>query len=420
MATLRSRLKRGWNAFLGRDAPEVFNASADDGPSYGLGGYKIQSYGWNKGSATSIIKNKIANDAAQLRIVHAIATEDGDYQATMHTPLNKIFNYKANIDQPSTAFKIDIFESLLSEGGIAIVPTLIDDKVELEEDLREFEVVEARVARVVQYYPQKVRIEIYNERTGLHQEYTIPKNQCALVENPFRSIMNDANSTAKKLERKLALLDRIDEITASGKLDLIIQLPYALKGQKQLDDANKRKSQIAKQLEGSKYGVAYIDSTEKVIQLNRPLENNLIEQIEYYDKRLYTELGLTPEIMNGTADENAMLNYQERVVAPIVTAVTEACTIAFISDEAYDSGQVIMSFRDPLKLVPVAALAELADKLTRNEIMTSNEIRVKIGLPPSDDPKADELRNSNLNHPDESVEAQQQMAGQQEEQTPME
>ena len=420
MATLRSRLKRGLNAFLGRDAPEVFNASADDGPSYGLGGYKIQSYGWNKGSATSIIKNKIANDAAQLRIVHAIATEDGDYQATMHTPLNKIFNYKANIDQPSTAFKIDIFESLLSEGGIAIVPTLIDDKVELEEDLREFEVVEARVARVVQYYPQKVRIEIYNERTGLHQEYTIPKNQCALVENPFRSIMNDANSTAKKLERKLALLDRIDEITASGKLDLIIQLPYALKGQKQLDDANKRKSQIAKQLEGSKYGVAYIDSTEKVIQLNRPLENNLIEQIEYYDKRLYTELGLTPEIMNGTADENAMLNYQERVVAPIVTAVTEACTIAFISDEAYDSGQVIMSFRDPLKLVPVAALAELADKLTRNEIMTSNEIRVKIGLPPSDDPKADELRNSNLNHPDESVEAQQQMAGQQEEQTPME
>lgn len=419
MATLRSRLKRGWNAFLGRDAPELFTASADDGPSYGIGGYKIQSYGWNKGSATSIIKNKIANDAACLRIVHAITTEDGDYQATMHTSLNKIFNYKANIDQPSTAFKIDIFESLLGEGGIAIVPTLIDDNIEMKEDLREFEIVEARVARIVQIYPQKVRIDIYNDRTGLHQEYTIPKDKVAIVENPFRSIMNDANSTAKKLERKLALLDRIDEITASGKLDLIIQLPYPLKGQKQIDDANKRRGQVAKQLDGSKYGIAYIDATEKIVQLNRPLENNLIEQIEYYDKRLYTELGLTPEIMNGTADENAMMNYQERVVAPIVTAVTEACTIAFISEEAYDSGQAIMSFRDPLKLVPVAQLAELADKLTRNEIMTSNEIRVKIGLPPSDDPKADELRNSNLNHPDETVEAEQQQQ-QMEERPPME
>ena len=413
MATLRSRLKRGWNAFLGRDAPEVFNASPDDGPSYGIGGFKIQTYGWTKGSATSIIKNKIANDAAQLKIVHAIADFEGNYQMTMDTRLNKIFNYKANIDQPSTAFKIDIFESLLGEGGIAIVPTLIDDEIENEEDLREFEVVEARVARIVQIYPKKVRIDIYNDRTGLHQQYTIPKDQCAIVENPFRSIMNDANSTAKKLERKLALLDRIDEITASGKLDLIIQLPYPLKGQKQIDDANKRRGLVAKQLEGAKYGVAYIDNTEKVVQLNRPLENNLIEQIEYYDIRLYTELGLTPEIMNGTADENAMLNYQERVVAPIVTAVTEACTIAFIPEEAYDSGQVIMSFRDPLKLVPVAQLAELADKLTRNEIMTSNEIRVKIGLKPSDDPKADELRNSNLNHPDETVEAQQQMAEEQ-------
>ena len=417
MATLRSRLKRGWNAFLGRDAPEVFNASYDEGPSYSLGGYKIQSYGWNKSSATSIIKNKIANDAAQLRIVHAITNLDGDYQMTMDTPLNKIFNYKANIDQPASAFKIDIFESLLGEGGIAIVPTLIDDEIDNEDDHREFEVVEARVAQVIQFYPKKVRIRIYNDRTGLHQEYTIPKDQCAIVENPFRSIMNDANSTAKKLERKLALLDRIDEMTASGKLDLIIQLPYPLKGQKQIDDANMRRGQIEKQLNGGKYGVAYIDATEKVVQLNRPLENNLIAQIEYYDKRLYTELGLTPEIMNGTAEEQTMLNYQERVVAPIVTAVTEACTMAFINEEAHDDGQAIMAFRDPLKYVPAMQLAELADKLTRNEILTKNEVRTKIGFKPSDDPKADELRNSNINHPDEAEEGEPQ---QQTEEQPME
>lgn len=416
MATLRSRLKRGWNAFLGRDAPEVFTASADDGPSYGLGGYKIQSYHWDKGSATSIIKNKIANDAALIKMVHAIVNLDGDYEMTMDTPLNRIFNYKANIDQPASAFKIDIFESLLSEGGIAIVPTLIDDEIEMKEDLRDFEVYEARVARLVQFYPKKVRIDIYNDRTGRHQQYTVPKDQVAIVENPFRSIMNDANSTAKKLERKLALLDRIDELTASGKLDLIIQLPYPLKGQKQIDDANKRRSQIDKQLNGTKYGVAYIDATEKIVQLNRPLENNLISQIEYYDNRLYTELGLTPEIMNGTAEEQTMINYQERVVVPIINAVTEACTIAFISEDAYMSGQKITSFRDPFRLLPVAQLAELSDKLTRNEIMSSNEIRAKIGLKPSDDPKADELRNSNLNHPDEAMEPQQST----EEQMPME
>lgn len=418
MATLRSRLKRGWNAFLGRDAPELFTASADDGPSYGLGGYKIQTYSWNKSSATSIIKNKIANDAALIKIEHVIVNEDGDYEMTMNTPLNKVFSYKANIDQPSSSFKIDIFESLLSEGGIAIVPTLIDDEIDMEEDLRDFEVFEARVARIVQFYPKKVRIDIYNERTGLHHEYTVPKDQVAIVENPFRSIMNDANSTAKKLERKLALLDKIDELTASGKLDIIIQLPYPLKGQKALNDANNRRAQIDKQLNGSKYGIAYIDATEKIVQLNRPLENNLFEQIEYYEKRLYTELGLTPEIMNGTAEESAMTNYQERVVVPVINAVTEACTIAFINEEAYDSGQRIFSFRDPFRLLPVGQLAELSDKLTRNEIMSSNEIRAKLGLKPSDDPKADELRNSNLNHPDEAEGPQEQQPT--EEQMPME
>lgn len=404
MATLRSRLKRGWDAFLGREVETSFSA-VDYGPSYSFGSYKIQSYNYgNMANASRVIKNKIANDAAQIKMVHSIVDENGDYLDTYHSDLNYALNVRANIDQPATAFREDIYESLLEEGGIAIVPILIEDENEdPENDRREFEVKELRTARIVKLYPKKVRIDLFNEETGLHQEYTIDKEHTAIVENPFRSIMNDANSTARRLEKKLSLLDRIDEQVASGKLDLIIQLPYPLKGQKQKDDADRRRTELARQLEGSTYGVAYLDVTEKIVQLNRPLDNNLISQIEYYEKRLYTELGVTPEILNGTADEQAMINYHNRLVAPVVTAVAEAMMVAFFTKDAILDGQAISYFRDPFKLAPISQIAEIADKFTRNEIMTSNEIRAKIGLKPSTDPNADKLINSNLNHPDEGA-----------------
>lgn len=409
MGSIVKRLKRGWKAFLGRDAPAEYSSGADYGPSYsigGLGSYKIQSSQWNKVSAASVIKNKIANDAAQIKMVHAIVDEDGNYIGTLPTGLNNVFNYRANIDQPASAFRIDIYESLLGEGGIAIVPTEIEDEL-AEEDHRLFDVMEARVAKILKIYPSKVRFDVYTDFDGKHHEYVKDKEHIAVVENPFRSIMNDANSTAKKLERKIALLDKIDDMSASGKLDLIIQLPYPLKGDKAIADAEERRKNIDTQLSGSKHGIAYIDVNEKIVQLNRPLENNLVAQIEYYDKRLYTEFGLTPEILNGTADETAMINYHNRVVAPVVTAVAEACTVAFIGLDAYTDGQIVTSFRDPFKLAPISQIAEIADKFTRNEIMTSNEIRSKIGLKPSDDPNANKLRNSNLNHPDEQMQAQQ-------------
>lgn len=405
MATLRSRLKRGWDAFLGREAETSFTV-ADYGPSYSFGSYKIQSYAFGKrANASRVIKNKIANDAAQIKMVHSIVDENGDYLDTYHSDLNYALTVRANMDQPATAFREDIYESLLEEGGLAIVPILIDDEIENPEaDSREFEIEELRTARIVKLYPKKVRIDIFNEQTGLHQEYTIDKEHTAIVENPFHSIMNDANSTARKLEKKLALLDRIDDMVASGKLDLIVQLPYPLKGQKAKDDAKQRRADLTQQLEGSKYGVGYISSSEKIVQLNRPLDNNLISQVEYYEKRLHTELGITPEILNGTADEQAMINYHNRLVAPVVTAVVEAMMVAFFTKEAILDGQAISYFRDPFKLAPISQIAEIADKFTRNEIMTSNEIRAKIGLKPSGDPNADKLRNSNLNHPDEALE----------------
>lgn len=403
---LRSRIKRGWRAFLGRDAPETFYPTSEVsyGPSFGIGGYRIQSVSYRRGAnASRVIKNRIANDAAQIKMVHSIVDEDGDYQATRHTPLNKVLTIRANIDQPATSFREDIYESLLEEGGIAIVPTLIDDELEdPENDRRKYEICEARVAKVLYMHPEDVHIEIYNEVKGQHMQYTIPKSECAVIENPFRSIMNDANSTAKQLERKIALLDRIDDQMASGKLDLIIQLPYPLKGQKAKDDANRRRNDINDQLEGTKYGIAYIDSSEKIVQLNRPLENNLLQQIEYYEKRLYTELGVTPEIMNGTADENAMANYSSRVVEPIVNAVAESLRVSFLSTEAIDDGQSISYFRDPFKGVSVTTVASTADSFRRNEIMTTNEIRSKLGLKPSSDERANKLENPNLNHPDEA------------------
>lgn len=394
--TLGSRLKHAWNAFSNNRDPTI--TYHDIGPGYSIRPDRPRFSRGNERTIITSILNRIALDAAAIELVHCKLDENNRFVETINSKLNGCLSLSANIDQTGRAFRHDIYMSLMDEGSIAIVPveTTMNPKVTDSYDINSM-----RVGKVVEWFPQHVRIQLYNEMTGRKEEITMHKSKVAIVENPLYPVMNEPNSTMQRLIRKLALLDNIDEQSGSGKLDLIIQLPYVIKSDARRQQAEKRRKDIEMQLAGSKYGIAYTDGTEKITQLNRSLENNLLKQIEYLMAQAYSQLGITQSIMEGTADEKTMLNYYDRTVEPLVAAVADAMKRVFLTKTARTQMQSITYFRNPFKLVPVNDLAEIADKFTRNEIMSSNEIRQIVGMKPHDDPKADELRNSNLNHPDE-------------------
>lgn len=389
--SLGDRIRNGWNAFINRVPKMNFYgqqsyASRPDAPRL-----KRQ----NSKSMISPILTRIAIDCAQTELKHVrIDSDTRKYSDDIDSTLNDCFNWEANIDQSGSDFKLDIFLSLLDEGCIAIVP------VDTDRDPYDgsFDILSMRTAKVLEWFPRSVRVQLYNERNGNKEELTLPKSQVAIIQNPLYSILNEPNSTLQRLVRKLALLDSVDEKSSSGKLDLIVQLPYLIRGEARKKQAKERRQDIEDQLTNGKYGIAYTDATEKIIQLNRPVENQLMSQVEYLTNLLFSQLGITQSILDGTADEQTLLNYYQRTINPIIEAVVSELNRKFISKTARTQGQAIMAFRDPFKLVPVNNIAEIADKFTRNEILSSNEIRQIIGMKPSDDPKADELINSNLNH----------------------
>lgn len=397
---LQLSLQHGWNVFNDPDSIRNYHYSGEtsyrrpDRPRFS---------GGNERSIVTSVYNRIALDAAAIDIKHVKLDDNERYKETIKSGLNNCLTVEANLDQSSRAFKHDIFLSLLNEGCVAIVPT--DTTIDPKES-ESYKIDTMRTGKITQWAPSAVLVELYNEKTGKKKEIWLPKSSTAIVENPFYAVMNEKNSTMQRLIRKLNLLDAIDEQSGAGKLDLIIQLPYSIKTPAREDQANKRLESITKQLSGSKYGIAYADSTEKVTQLNRPVENNLMKQIEYLTSMLYSQLGITQTIMDGSADEKTMLNYYSRTIEPIVTAVIEEMKRKFLTKTARSQLQSIVFFRNPFSLVPVNNLAEIADKFTRNEIMTSNEIRQVIGLTPSKDPKADELRNSNITQPDKQAKSE--------------
>lgn len=391
---LTDRLRHAWDAFRNRD-PTIID--------YGLGySYRPDRIRFTRGNERSILTavlNRIAMDAAAIDIQHVRLDENGRYKETIDSGLNQCLNIEANIDQSGRAFRQDIFASLLDEGCVAIVPV----ETSVDPNRGSYSIDSMRVGKVVEWYPEHVRVRLYNEKVGRQEEVILPKKIVALPENPFYAVMNEPNSTAQRLMRKLSLLDVVDEHNCSGKLDLIIQLPYVVKTDLRRSQADRRRKDVEDQLASSKYGVAYIDGTERVTQLNRPIENNLMKQIEYLQNLFYSQLGMTATVMDGTADEKTMLNYNNRAIEPIISAVVDEMKRKFLTKTARSQRQSIVFFRDPFRLVPVNDLAEIADKMTRNEIMTSNEIRQVIGMKPSEDPNADTLRNKNLSVSNEEV-----------------
>lgn len=394
--TLLTRLKNSWNAFRNRD-PTMFYS--EPGMSYTYRPDRVRFSRGNERSIVTSVYNKIAMDVAAVDIRHCRIDKNGRYKEDVDSDLNTCLTLEANIDQTHRAFRQDVVMSMFDEGAVAIVP------IEAKGDPTigtSFDIRSMRVAKIIEWFPRSVKVEAYNDYTGRKEQLIFPKKSVAIIENPLYSVINEPNSTMKRLIRKLNLLDAIDEQSGSGKLDLIIQLPYVVKGELKEQQAEKRKNAVIDQLKGP-YGIAYIDGTEKITQLNRPVENNLMSQIEYLTNMLYSQIGITPAIMDGTADEKTMLNYNNRTIEPIVSAITDAMKRSFLSKTARSQGQTIMAFRDPFKLVPINSIAEIADKFTRNEILTSNEIRQIIGFKPSDDPKADQLLNSNISHSPEEL-----------------
>ena len=385
-----SRLKHAWNVFRSRDPTSEF---MDTGASYYNRPDRPRFTRGNERSITTSVLNRIALDASAIDILHVRLDKNGRFLEEINSGLNKCLTLSANTDQTGRAFKQDVVMSMLDEGCVAIVPTdtTINPKVTDSYDIETM-----RVGKIIQWRPQKVQVRLYNEQTGKKEELWLPKKMVAIVENPLYAVMNEPNSTMQRLIHKLGLLDITDEQTASGKLDLIIQLPYVIKTDARRQQAENRRKDIEMQLAGSKYGIAYTDGTEKITQLNRSLENNLMKQVEYLTNQLYSQLGITQTILDGTADEKTMLNYYSRTIEPIVSAIADEMKRKFLTKTARTQNQSIEFFRNPFKLVPVNDIAEIADKFTRNEIMTSNEIRQIVGMKPSDDPKADELRNSNI------------------------
>lgn len=390
--TFGSRLKHAWNAFLGN---EFRNYQYSLGPS---SSYRPDRPIFSRGNERSIITsvyNRIALDAASVSIQHVRLDDDERFTEVIHSDLNNCLSLEANLDQTGRAFVQDVVMSMLDEGCVAIVPTDTD----IDPETGSYKIEKLRAGKVLEWYPKYVKVRCYNEERGEKQDIILPKNTVAIVENPFFAVMNEPNSTMQRLVRKLNILDAIDEQSGSGKLNLIIQLPYVIKTEQRRQQAEKRRKDIEKQLAGSKYGVAYTDGTEHVVQLNRPIDNNLMTQIEYLTSMLYSQLGITQGILDGTADDRTKLNYDNRTIEPILSAIVDEMRRKFLTKTARSQKQSILFFRDPFRLVPINDIAEIADKMTRNEIMTSNEIRQKIGMKPSKDPKADELRNSNLSAP---------------------
>lgn len=393
---LTDRLKHAWNAF-------VNNSSSDEYRDYGASfSYQPSRRRLNRGNERTIVNavlNRLAVDASQLKIEHVRLDENGKFIESIPSRLNYCLNTEANIDQTGRAFMQDVVLSMLDEGCIAIVPV----ETTLNPKQGSFDVTNLRVGKIVTWFPQHVRVRLYNEKNGQQEEVTLPKKMVAVVENPFYTVMNEPSSVFRRLISKLNLLDAVDDQLGSGKLDLIIQLPYTVRNETKLAQAEKRRKAMEDQLTNSKYGVAYMDATEKITQLNRPLENNLMKQIEYLTSMFYSQLGITEEIMNGTASEETMNNYYTRTIEPIITAPVDAMNRAFLTKTARTQGQSIMFFRDPFKLMPTAEVANIADKFTRNEIMSPNEIRQIVGMKPSADPSADELRNRNINQSQEEA-----------------
>lgn len=390
MPSIGERLKHGWNAF--KNNKDITSYSYGTSSSYRPDRVRLSR--GNERSIITAIYNRIAVDAAAIDIHHVRLDENKRYLETMDSSLDSALNLEANVDQTGRDLRQDLFMSLFDEGVVAVVP--VDAEINPKSE-NLYDIYSLRTGRITQWMPNDIRVSLYNEQTGRHEEITVAKKMTAIIQNPFYSVMNEPNSTYQRLVRKLNILDAIDEQSGSGKLDLIIQLPYTVRTETKQKQADERRKKIEEQLMGSKYGIAYIDATEKVTQLNRSVENNLMKQIEYLTNMLYGQLGITAEIINGTADEQTMLNYNNRTIEPLLSAVTDEMKRKFLTKTGRTQGQSIMFFRDPLRLIATSTLAELADKLTRNEICSSNEIRQAMGLKPAQDPRADELRNKNLN-----------------------
>ena len=398
--SLVNRIKNSWNAFFNKDPtfPNYYNYS---GGSY----YKPDRIRLTRGNERSTITsvfNRIALDVASISINHCRLDNNKRFKEIIDSNLNNCLSLEANIDQTSRALIQDVVMSMFDEGSVAIVPI---DTIGNPEKSTSYEILTLRTGKIIAWFPNHIRVRIYNDRTGKEEEISVLKRNAAIIENPLYAVMNEPNSTLQRLIRKLTLLDSVDEQSSSGKLDLIIQLPYVVRSESRKAQAEQRRQDIERQLKGSKYGIAYTDGTEKITQLNRPVENNLMKQVEYLTSMLYSQLGITQSILDGSADEKTMRNYNSRTIEPIVSAIVDEMKRKFLSKTARSQKQTIMFFSDPFKLVPVSDLAEIADKFTRNEILSSNEIRQVIGVKPSDDPKADQLINSNLNQPEEKTES---------------
>ena len=388
---LFSRIRKAWNVFTNQ---EITYSNKGQSSSY-----RPDRFRMNRGNERSLVNsiiNRIAVDAASIEMIHAKVDENDQYQETIKSSLNNCLTLDANIDQTGRAFIQDVVTSMLDDGSVAIVP--IDTNIDPELS-SSFIIGSMRVGKILEWFPMHIRARVYDEKSGRLKDITVPKRTTAIIENPFYSVMNEPNSTLQRLVRKLNILDVIDEQSGSGKLDIIVQVPYVIKGATKIAQAEDRRKEIETQLHDSKYGIAYIDATEKVIQLNRPVENNLMAQIKFLTEMLYSQLGMTLGILDGSATQETLLNYQNRIIEPVLAPIRDEITRKFLSKTARTQGQTIMIFQDPFKMIPLDKLAEIADKFTRNEIMTSNEMRGKIGMKPSKAPGADELRNKNLNRP---------------------
>lgn len=386
--SLGTRIKKAWNIFLN---PNLFTNSTSGGSYYRPDRPKLGTV--NERSIITSIITKLAIDVSTIDINHCVLDDKDRYKDVINDKLNQRLSLEANIDQTGRAFIRDVVITMLDEGCAAIVP--VDTTVN-PNNTQSYEIDSMRCGKIVGWYPEHIMVNLYNDRVGYRQDVLVPKRNAAIIENPLFSVMNAHNSTLQRLTRKLALLDVIDEQSGSGRLDLIIQLPYTVKSEARKQQANMRRDEIERQLRGTKYGIAYTDGTEKITQLNRPVENNLMKQIEYLTSMLYSQLGISQTVLDGTADEKTMNNYYTRTIEPIITSIVDEMNRKFISKTARSQKQKILFFRDPFKLVPVSQIAEIADKFTRNEILSSNEIRQTIGRKPSDDPKADQLINSNI------------------------
>ena len=394
-----SRLKHSWNAFVNNRDPTYTPQFRDIGTSYVYRPDRVRFSRGNEKTIATSVYNRIAMDVASVAIKHCRIDKNGRYIEDIKSGLNDCLSIEANIDQTGRSFIQDVVMSMFDEGAVAIVP--VDTSFDPTKS-SSYDILSMRTGKIIEWYPAHVKVRVYNDRTGRKEDLILPKRSVAIVENPLYAVINEPNSTMKRLVRKLNILDAIDEQSGSGKLDLIIQLPYVIKTDARKEQAEKRRKDIEEQLKGP-YGIAYTDGTERITQLNRPIENNLMKQIEYLTNQLYSQIGMTPSVLDGTADEKEMLNYNNRTIEPILSAIVDAMKRSFLTKTARTQGQTIMFFRDPFKLVPINNIADIADKFATNEILSSNEIRQIIGMKPADDPKADELRNSHLNHPEDQM-----------------